>query len=137
MIHQGMADAPYQPSEVVPQHLMGSRKSRKIQFSVVFVTTEVSLQMLLFQGKQERLIIQGCGSLWSSLSPRLHSWMFPGCHHWGVFNPSSSDPKQRSYREFVHSQERCSQCLGCPWKDTTGGAKPSSQGCSTFAGALS
>lgn len=25
----------------------------------------------------------------------------------------------------------------CPWKDTTGGAKPSSQGCSTFAGAQS
>lgn len=62
MIHQGMADTPYQPSEVVPQHLMGSRKRRKFQSSFVFATTKVSLQMLLFQGRQERLIIQEHGS---------------------------------------------------------------------------
>lgn len=62
MLHEGMADMPYQPSEVVPQHLMGSRKRRKSQSSFVFATTKVSLQMLLFPGRQERLIIQGYGS---------------------------------------------------------------------------
>lgn len=62
MIHQGMADTPYQPSEVVPQHLTGSRKRRKFQSSFVFKTTKLSLQMPLFQSRQERLTIQDYGS---------------------------------------------------------------------------
>lgn len=51
MIHQGMADTPYQPSEVVLQHLMGSRKRRKFQSSFVSATTKVSLQMLFVSGQ--------------------------------------------------------------------------------------
>lgn len=61
--------------------------------------------------------------------------MVPRCHHCGGLNPSRSDPKLRPHRDIVDAQDRCSQCLGCPWKDTMDQAKQL-LGCCTSAGAL-